>query len=265
LAKETRIVITGGTRGLGRALAARFLALGAAVFITGREADKVAKAVKELGEARPGSRIGGGAGDIGESRDLLRLAAEAKAFLGGVDHWINNAGINQEPGKVMDLGPAEMEVVIRTDLLGPLYAVAAARDLVRESGGFMWFMEGHGSDGRIMDGLSLYGTAKRGVAYLWRALAKECEGSGFRVGALSPGIMATDFILRNREKSSPDKWARTARAFNILADRPETVADWLAPRILAAKDNGTRLAWLTTGKILGRFLSAPFVKRHIVD
>jgi len=67
-------------------------------------------------------------------------------------------------------------------------------------------MEGHGSNGQIRDGLSLYGTSKRGINYLWQALAGECEMTKIKIGALSPGITVTDFILKNRAGEGEEKW-----------------------------------------------------------
>ncbi len=263
--RQKRIVILGGTRGLGRAMAAEFLMHGAGVFITGRSDESVKAAVSDLSAHGNGHKIGGGAGDVAKSADMDRLAAEATAFLGGIDHWINNAGVNQERGRLIDLEASEMERVISIDLLGPMYGARAAKPALAASGGFLWFMEGHGSDGRLIDGLSLYGTSKRGVAYLWRAIAKEAAGESFKVGALSPGIMVTDFILQNRGKEGEEGWKRSAKLFNILADRPESVAAWLVPRILDARRNGTRIVWLGTGKVLFRFLTAGILRRKVID
>jgi len=260
-----KIMIIGGTRGLGKVLASEFLDRNCRVFITGREKKAVDAALAELTRGRAKAFIGGGEGDSGSPTDTERLAEEASTFLGGIDHWIQNAGVNQEPGRVWELAADEVERVARIDLLGPLHAAKIAWPHLEASGGFLWMMEGHGSDGRIMSGLSLYGTMKRGVAYLWRALAKEAEGTRVRVGGLSPGIMATDFILQNKEKETPERWARSLKFLNILVDKPETVAAFLAPRILEAKENGQRIAWLTTPIILGRFISAPFVKRTILE
>lgn len=260
-----RIVITGGTRGLGMALASAFLAAGSRVFITGRTEASLERALAELGRGTSQGAIGGGTGDVGDSGDMARLAGEAKAFLGGVDHWINNAGVNQGPGKLLDLDSRDIERVLRTDLLGPMYGARAARGLIEESGGFIWFMEGHGSDGKIIDGLSLYGTSKRGVSYLWQALAKECEGSRIKIGALSPGIMITDFILKGLEAEDEEKRRRNTKVYNILADKPQTVAAFFVPRILAADRNGQRLVWLTQGKAALRFLTAGITRRKVLD
>ena len=164
-----------------------------------------------------------------------------------------------------------MEAVVRTDLLGVLFgARVAMRGMTaqsREHGrapGAIWFMEGHGSDGSIRSGLSVYGAAKRALRYVARALAVEARDTGVLVGALSPGIMVTDFTLKPLDRRDPAAWERTRRVFNILADRPETVAAYLAPRILAARRSGTLIAWLTGPKIVFRFLFAGILRRRVM-
>ena len=168
---------------------------------------------------------------------------------------------------VWELSPEVMETVLRTDLLGPMLGAKAAFDAMRQSGGWLWFVEGHGSDGRIMAGLSAYGTAKRGLGYLWRALAIEARsaGSKIKVGAVSPGIMITDFTMGALSKMDGEDRKRTTAVFNILGDRPETVAAFLVPRMLAARANGVRIAWLGGAKIAWRFMTASIVKRRVIE
>ena len=165
---------------------------------------------------------------------------------------------------VWELEPSNLEAVLRTDLLGPMLGAKAAFATMAE--GWLWFVEGHGSDGRIMAGLSVYGSAKRAIGYLWRALAAEAKASGSRlcVGAISPGIMVTDFVMDSLSKQEGERRKRTVEVFNILADRPETVAAHLVPRMLAARASGSRLAWLTGAKIMGRFMFARLAKRRVI-
>jgi len=155
--------------------------------------------------------------------------------------------------------------VIRTDVLGVLYgARVAMRGMVPAGKGMIWFMEGHGSDGRIMKGASVYGAAKRALRYAANALAVEAKGTGIRIGTLSPGLMVTDFTLSRLDRSNAKEWKKTKAVFNIIADRPETVAAFLVPRILAARKNGTHIAWLTSAKITLRFMTAGFRKRSVM-
>jgi Short-chain dehydrogenases of various substrate specificities len=266
MVETRRVLITGGTRGLGRCLAAEFSRRGCEVFITGRAAAAASAAAAELA-VETGGALFSGSGDVSSWDDLKRLASEAKAAMGGIDIWINNAGVNQSPGMVWELEAADMERVVRTDLLGAMLGAKAAFDAMGDTGGWLWFVEGHGSDGRVIPGLSAYGSAKRGLAYLWRALAAEAAstGSKLKVGAISPGIMVTDFILDNLRREAPDKRRRTIAAYNALADRPETVASFLVPRMLAAKKSGVLIAWLTNAKVAWRFMSAAFSKRRMIE
>jgi NAD(P)-dependent dehydrogenase (short-subunit alcohol dehydrogenase family) len=260
-----RIVITGSTRGLGLQMARVFLSRGCSVMVSGRTTPAVDVAVNRLKTEVPGGVVHGQACDTGDSDQVEELWAASEAAMGGVDHWINNAGIGQATVPIWDLPPREMEAVIRTDVLGVLYgARAAMRGMSRAGRGAIWFMEGHGSDGRIMSGLSVYGTAKRALRYAARALAVEAEGTGVLVGTLSPGIMLTDFTFSRLDRTNAEAWKRTRAVFNILADTPETVAAFLVPRILSAKRSGAHIAWLTGAKITWRFMTAGFTRRSIV-
>ena len=129
MAETRRVLITGGTKGLGFALAREFLKAGCRVFITGRNIDTARKAAALLA-AEPGAVTAAGAvfsssGDSGVWEDNVRLASEATAAMGGIDIWVNNAGVNQGGGMVWELPPEIMETVLRTDLLGPMLGAKA--------------------------------------------------------------------------------------------------------------------------------------------
>jgi NAD(P)-dependent dehydrogenase (short-subunit alcohol dehydrogenase family) len=266
MVETRRVFITGGTRGLGRCLAWEFSLAGCSVFVTGRELAPARETAAAIA-GQTGAAVFAGSGDVGSWQDLSRLADEAAHALGGIDIWVNNAGVNQGRGMVWELLPEDIEQVLRTDLLGAMLGAKAAIGALGDSGGWVWFVEGHGSDGRIMPGLSGYGTAKRGLGYYWRALAKEAEVSGLKVkiGAVSPGIMITDFVRGSLEGEDSEKRKRAISVFNILGDKPETVAAYLVPRMLAARRNGTRIAWLTGAKAAWRFVSAPLVRRRVIE
>jgi NAD(P)-dependent dehydrogenase (short-subunit alcohol dehydrogenase family) len=260
-----RVVITGSTRGLGLCLAREFLSRGCSVMVSGRTREAVQSAVAHLRTEFQGAKLAGFPCDTGIASQVDALWAESERSLGGVDHWINNAGVGQPTVPIWDLDPAEMESIVRTDLLGILYgARTAMRGMAKQGSGAVWFMEGHGSDGRIMRGLSVYGAAKRALRYVARALAVEAKGTGVIVGALSPGIMITDFTMSRLDRGDRDAWERTKKVFNILADTPGTVAAFLVPRILSAKKNGTLIAWLTGPKIMWRFMTAGIARRRVM-
>ena len=84
------------------------------------------------------------------------------------------------------------------------------------------------------------------------------------MGAFSPGMVVTEFLTGRFEEGSED-WKQAKRIFNILADRVETVTPWLAEKAKTNKKNGARFNWMTRGKVISRFLAAPFRKRDLFE
>jgi short-subunit dehydrogenase len=127
-------------------------------------------------------------------------------------------------------------------------------------------MEGLGSNNMIQPKTILYGTTKHALTYFTKGLAKELAGTPVMAGRLSPGMMLTDFITKtpDGEKSPAIEENNFKKIFNILADRPETVAAFFIPRILKNKRNNAHIVWLTGGKSMLRFTTAAFRKRKLI-
>ncbi|MGW5415801.1 SDR family oxidoreductase [Actinomadura geliboluensis] len=250
------VVVTGGTRGIGLGLARELLARDARVAICGRSREPVDKAVAGLG--------GGAIGVVCDMADRAQVQAlwdaAAEAF-GRVDHWVNNAGVSTARRPLAELPPEQLEAVVSANLLVVMHGSAVAvRGMAAQGCGTVWNMAGLGSDGRTVPGLIAYGATKRGADYLTSGLAKEVEGGPVKVAHLSPGMVVTDLLVQDY---SPEELAKAKKVFNILADRVETVTPWLADRILAGTKNGGTVAWLTTPKIMGRFLLGTVRKRDL--
>ena len=261
----TTIVITGSTRGIGRGLAEEFLKRGHRVVISGRSTSSVEEALARLADDHPPERIFGQPCDVREYKQVQALWDAAVNHFGRVDIWINNAGITSDQKAFWKLAPDEIQAVVETNLIGLMYGCRAALRGMREQGsGAVYNMEGLGSDGRRVEGLALYGSTKRAVNYLDEALFEEAENSGVLVGSLSPGMVITDLITE-RYRGKPEELARAKRVFNILADRVEIVAPWLAERILENEWHGAEIRWLTRWKVLWRFLTAPFRRRDLFE
>ena len=75
-------------------------------------------------------------------------------------------------------------------------------------------------------------------------------------------MVTTEFLTAPYE-DRPEDWERAKRIFNILADKVETVTPWLAQKVLANRRTGVRFNWLTRGKVMARFLMAPFRQRDL--
>jgi NAD(P)-dependent dehydrogenase (short-subunit alcohol dehydrogenase family) len=259
------IVITGSTRGIGYGLADAFLDLGCAVAVSGRTAAAVEEAVSVLSTKHPPERVFGYPCDVTRFDQVQALWDATSARFGRIDVWINNAGISNFQMAIWEYPPELIEAVIGTNLVGAMYgAKVALKGMLAQGSGSLYNMEGLGSDGRRVPGLTLYGTTKSGLRYLTDALVEETEGAPILVGALRPGMVMTELVTR-QYKGRPEDWERVKRVFNILADRVETVAPWLARRVLDNKRNGVRFTWLSRPKLMMRFLTAPFVRRRVIE
>jgi len=259
------IVITGSTRGIGNGLADAFLNLDCAVTISGRNPADVKVAVDRLAAKYDAERVFGHACDVTDYDQVLALWQASQDHWGQIDFWINNAGIAHPQMAFPDHSPEEIHAVVQTNLVGVMFgSTVALRGMRRQGFGSLYNMEGLGSDGRMVEGLTLYGCTKYGLRYLTDALAQEVQGTPVRVGALSPGMVVTD-LLTKQYKDRPEEWEQAKRIFNILADHVDTVAPWLAQQALTNQKNGVRIKWLTRRKSMGRFLTAPFHKRKLFE
>lgn len=257
------IVITGSTRGIGLGMARAFLSMGHFVSVSGRHRDSVNIVARQLQQEFGSEKVAGFVVDVTAPRSIDQLWLKASLWK-PVDIWINNAGVGQSDELFHHIHPEEINGVIQTNLMGVMNGTRVAYLHMKQQGqGAIYNMEGFGSGGRMMPGMTLYGTTKRALRYFTRSFAKEIEVDSVLVGTLSPGMVVTDLLL-DSVKKSPEDHQHSIKIFNILADRVETVAPFLAGEILKNQKNDARIAWLTRWKIFFRFLLSIFRERHVV-
>lgn len=256
------VVITGSTRGIGRGLAENFLKRGCRVVISGRSPQSVEKVLGGLREKYPG-RAAGRHCNITSATDLQALWDAACKEFGGVDIWINNAGISIARRPLAEQSVGDLESIVSTNLTGLLIAnKVVLAEMLERNHGQIWNMEGFGSTGQSAPGMVAYGATKRALNYVNASLQKEIKGTGVQVNTLSPGIVVTDLLVGDYDLSS-DEWRKTKKILNILGDTVDTVTPYLVDGVLKASRSGARVAWLTTGKALARFLTAGFNRRDL--
>ncbi|KFM23226.1 putative chlorophyll(ide) b reductase NYC1, chloroplastic [Auxenochlorella protothecoides] len=248
-----KVVITGGTRGLGLALARQFLALGDDVVICSRHAEAVERTVSALRDAFPGAVVAGAACDVSVPEDVDRLGAEAQEILGGIDIWVANAALRGlARADLVHTSPGDIQAIVGANLTGSLLCARTALKIMSESGckGKFFLMAGRGSRGDATPKNPVYGATKQALVQLSASLAASVQGSPVSVHLVSPGMVATDLLLPLADT------AKSARLINILAEEPETVAGWLVPRLRGATGNGGYLQYLTIPGALFRFATA---------
>lgn len=256
------IVVTGGSRGIGRALALEFLKKECLVTISGRNKESILSTVEALKTESGFSHCLGIPCDV-RNLEELQLLWQKASKLQPVDIWINNAGINHRTRSLLELDPSEINSVIDTNIRGTILGSRVALAGMKQQGfGSLYNMEGLGSDGRIVAGTSIYGTSKSAVRYFTRSLIKEYQNTPLTVGSISPGMVVTDMILKPLE-GEPEKHRSAIKIFHILADTPERVTPWIVQKLLENKRHGRHIAWLSSSKILLRFLLNMFKKRKV--
>jgi NAD(P)-dependent dehydrogenase (short-subunit alcohol dehydrogenase family) len=188
--------VTGGGRGIGRAIALGFAREGARVFVVARSASEVASVATEIREGRGGESASHSTCDVADPQSVALAFDEARAFFGrGPDILVNNAGI-AESAKFTDTSDELWRRHIAVNLSGTFYCMRAALPAMVERG---W--------GRVINVASIagktgaayiaaYSASKHGVLGLTRSAALEVATKGVTVNAVCPGYVDTEMTAR---------------------------------------------------------------------
>lgn len=265
------VVITGSARGFGLCQAKKFKELGFNTVISDVNEENLTKALNELNEInKENTKAIMVKCDVTKVDDLENLYQEAKKEFGSVDIWINNAGVNSPNKPVYELTEKEISFILEVDLKGTIYGSKVAfSHMIKQGYGKIYNVEGYGSNDAMMLGLTMYGTAKRAVTYFTRSLAKESEeltDGKVKVCRLAPGIMITEFITHaNGDKTKIELSEKTKKIYNILGDYPETIVDYVVPRMIKNEKNDKQILWLTNSRAFMRFMTCGFKKRNFFE
>lgn len=184
-------LVTGGSRGIGRAAALALAEAGAKVAVSSRRQQACEAVVAEI-EAAGGEAVAA-AGNAGRPEDAERVVAATVAHLGRLDVLVNNAATNPEFGPLLDSSPAAVDKTLQVNLMGPLnFTRAAVRAWMGDHGGSVINLSSIA--GITPDpGMGAYAASKAALISVTRSLARELGPRGVRVNAIAPGVVRTDF------------------------------------------------------------------------
>ncbi len=184
-------IVTGGTRGIGRAIATAILGDGGRVMITGRDERRVDDSLKALSAIAAG-RVAGAAVDVRDRAAVEQLMVDTDRRFGGFDTLVNNAGIGRFPD-VASMTDDDWESVIGTNLTGPFYCSRASLPWLRKSGGG-WIVSVASLAGRnYFPGGAAYCASKAGLIAFSESLMQEVRFENIRVSVVMPGSVDTEF------------------------------------------------------------------------
>ena len=260
------IIVTGGTRGIGGALCDYFLKSDCIVVFSGTSEASVSKAKAYYDKTFDEDLSLGVIANIIDPNACDTLVEKCIEKYGKLDIFINNAGIEVGNGDFLDVNPDQISLQMDVNIKGSMYGTLSALKYFKSVGrGSVYLMEGFGSDGRVGNGMTLYGTSKYAIRYFIKSLANELKGTDIVIGALSPGMVTTDLLMKPLKDMDEKTAKRTMDIFRILADKKEDVAQFLGENILANKKQNPKIFWLTGGKVMFRFIFSKFLKRNPFD
>lgn len=259
------VVITGSARGFGYEMLRVFRENNFNCIICDINKESLKEAKNKLEKMQYSGKVLSYQVDITKQEELTKMIENILKEVKTIDIWINNAGINQPDKYLWELDENTINRLIDVDLKGTMLASNVIIPYMLKQGyGAIYNVEGHGSNDAKIPKLTLYGTAKRGVTYFTESLAKELLDKNIIVGKITPGIMLTNFISTSLgDGDKIELTEKNKKIYNILGDYPETIAEYIVPKIINNKYTNVKFAWLTNRRAFARFIKAMFVKRDI--
>jgi NAD(P)-dependent dehydrogenase (short-subunit alcohol dehydrogenase family) len=196
-------LISGASRGIGRALAEGFALRGATVVITGRERDTLEKTAREIGSA--GGAVRPLVCDVADGGATDRLVETVIGEFGRIDTLINVAGVNRRmlAEKVTE---ADYNFILDINLKGPFFLSLAVGKHMRKRGQGNQINIASLNNDRPLKGVLPYAMSKAGLAHMTRGLALEWGEHGIRVNAIAPGFVLTDLTRKLWSQPEMQQW-----------------------------------------------------------
>jgi len=239
------VIVTGGSRGIGKAVAEAFLKRGARVAIAARKENEIEAAAREL--RKTGDVIGVRA-DISDSKDVGRLFAAAVDKFGSVDILVNCAGIQEPIGGFKDVNFDDWVENVHVNLIGTaMCCKAVLPSMIEKKAGKIINFSGGGA-GYSRPNFSAYAVSKAGVVRFTEILADELRDYHIQVNSVAPGMIETK-MLNGILEAGPEKSGqdfeqvlqRAGKGFDSIENAVDLVcwlasenSNWLSGKLISA-------------------------------
>ncbi|HVF48604.1 MAG TPA: SDR family oxidoreductase [Pyrinomonadaceae bacterium] len=195
-------IVTGSTKGIGRAIAEALVREGANVCVSARKSEEVERAVAELGDAGEGG-VTGAVCDVRDYDEVKALFEHTVGEFGGVDVLVNNAGIGMF-STVAEMSPEDFRAIIETNVCGVFYCCHEAIPLMRARGGGYIINISSLAGTNAHPRMAAYNASKFGLNGFSEALMQEVRQDGIKVSYIMPGSVNTHF--GGDEPSADQSW-----------------------------------------------------------
>jgi len=198
------VLVSGGTRGIGYAIAEGFARRGALVVVTGRTAEAANEAAAKLRAEAMFPPIGV-ACDVADGEQVKRLAASVLEMFGRVDVLINVAGVNRRKPAI-EVTDEDYDYILGTNLRGAFFlSREIGRSMLEKKSGCQINIASLNTD-KPLKNVMPYAVSKAGIAHMTRSLALEWGPSGVRVNAIAPGFIVTDLTRKLWSDETMQAW-----------------------------------------------------------
>ncbi|MCP4436853.1 MAG: SDR family oxidoreductase [Actinomycetia bacterium] len=214
-------LVTGASRGIGRAIALAFAASGAKVMLSSRKQDAIDEAAAAIRSEVPGARLATFAANAGDPEAAAACVAATVEELGGVDILVNNAATNPYMGKMIEIDLPRLDKTYDVNLRGAfVWAQCAWREWMQEHGGSIINVASIGAMS-VETSIGHYNVTKAALVHLTKSLAKELA-PGVRVNGIAPGLVKTD-MARALWQDNEDAMSQIVPLARL--GEPEDIAD----------------------------------------